>query len=74
MKPYNLQVVDGARVYYVSEISQVPYNVTHIWNLRNKSGEHGGRKKRKRGKQTVRGLLTVENTLGVVGGKVRGMG
>ena len=39
--------VDGARVYYVkqnksSRERQIPYDCTHMWNLRNKTDEHMG--------------------------------
>ena len=57
---------------------QIPYDFTNIWNLRNKTDEHRGIKK-KRG-QTIKDfffflhkrLLTEENKLRVVGGEVSG--
>ena len=31
---------------------QVPYNFTHMWNLRNKTNEHGGREANHEAEQT----------------------
>ena len=41
---------------------QIPYDFTHIWNLRNKQMNISRNKKRERGKPRNR-LLTIENTL-----------
>ena len=42
----------------LSEISQSEkdksHDFTHMWNLRNKIGEHMGRGEKERGKQTIR--------------------
>ena len=52
--------MDGARVYYAKEKksvreTQILYDFSHMWNLRNKTDEYRGRvKKRERGKQTIR--------------------
>ena len=63
--------MDGGREYYAKQVRerQVPYNFTHMWNLRNKINEPRG--ERKRGKPGSR-LLTkgYENKLRVTGGKV----
>ena len=47
-----------ARWYYYAKQSksvrerQIPYDITHMWNLRKKTDEHKGRgKKKERGKQ-----------------------
>ena len=51
---------------------QIPYDFTHMWNLRNKTKEQ--KKKRERGKPRNR-LLTIENTLMVTRREVgEGMG
>ena len=44
-------VMDGATVYYAKwsktvRERQIPYDFTNIWNLRNKTDEHRGIKKR----------------------------
>ena len=41
--------VDGARMYYAKQNKsirerQIPYDFTHLWNLRNKTDEHMGRR------------------------------
>ena len=38
--------MDGARVYYAKQSKsvkerQISYDFTHMWNLRNKTDEHG---------------------------------
>ena len=51
---------------------QIPYNFTHMWNLRNKAKEQ--RKKRERNKLRNR-LLTTENKQRVtIGEVVKGIG
>ena len=53
---------------------QIPYDFTHIWNLRNETHEYMGRgKKEERGKQTTRDSMT-ENKLCVDGGRWVGDG
>ena len=60
-KEWNLAIyndMDGATVYYTKQNTSVretiPYDFTHMCNLRNKTGEHRWREKRERGKQTMR--------------------
>lgn len=50
---------------------QIPYDFTHVWNLRNKTDEPGqGKKKGKPGNR----LFTIQNKVKVDGGEVgRGM-
>ena len=48
---------------------QMPYDFPHVWNLRNKRNEHGG--KREENQETD---LTIENKLMVTRGEVGGMG
>lgn len=45
---------------------QVPYDFTHMWNLRKKTDEHMGRGKRKKGRRETNHnrLLTIENKQG----------
>ena len=43
--------MDGARDYYAKRSKSVrerqrPYNFTHMWNLRNKTKKHRGKKER----------------------------
>ena len=50
--------MDGTRRYYVKQNKavrerQIPYDFTHMWNLRNKTDKHEGRGK-KIEKQTIR--------------------
>ena len=56
----------------LSKISQlekyIPYDLIHMWNLRNKTNEQRG-KKRERDKPRTR-LLTIENKLMVIRGKL----
>ena len=33
---------------------QIPYDFTHMWNLRNKTDEHMGHGEEKRGEQTTK--------------------
>ena len=60
--------MDGPTGYMLSEIKerQIPYNFTHVWNLRNKTNEQ---RKKETNKKT---LLTTENKLVVARGKVGG--
>ena len=57
---------------------EMPYDFTHMWNLRNKTDEHGGGEgKIKYGKNREREakhkrLLTIGNKLRVAGGEVGG--
>ena len=49
---------------------QIPYDFNHMWNLRNKTSEHRGRRKKETEKETThKRLLTIENKLRVYGGK-----
>ena len=63
--------MDGAREYYTKQIKpvkerQIPYDPTHMWNLRNKTNKLRVKKtKRQRNK-----LLTLENKLMVTRGKM----
>ena len=51
---------------------QIPHDFTHIWNLRNQTDEHRGRKRKKRETEANhKRLLTIENKLRVVVGEVR---
>ena len=66
--------MDGAREYNAKQNKsvrerQMPYDFTHIWNVRNKTDEQSWEKKR--GKPGNR-LLTIENKLMVTGGEVSG--
>ena len=66
--------MDGATVYYAKQKvkeRQIPYDFTHMWNLRNKTDEHSGGEKtaREKGKPENR-FLTAENKLRVAGGQV----
>ena len=66
---------DGTRVYYAKQNKsvrerQIPYDFTHIWNLRNNTDEH--REKGKKRETNYKGLLTIENKLRVGGGEVGG--
>ena len=43
----------GARAYYAKQNKsvkerQIPYDFSHVWSLRNKTGEHRGRKEKKK--------------------------
>ena len=54
--------MNGARVYYAKQNKslrerQMPYNFTHMWNLRNNTDEHREGKEKQRGQQTIRDLL-----------------
>ena len=52
LKEWNLTIdnnVDGTRVYYTKQNksvreTQISNEFTHMWNLRNKTDEHGGMK------------------------------
>jgi len=55
--------MDGTRGYYAKQNKsvrerQIPYDFSHMWNLRNKTDEHRGRegkiKYKQRGRQTIR--------------------
>ena len=48
--------MDGARDYYAKQNKsvrerQIPYDFTHMWNLRNKTNEQGGKEKRETEKE-----------------------
>ena len=38
----------------ISQKRQIPYDFTHMWNLRKKRDEHKGRGKRKKGERETR--------------------
>ena len=65
--------MDGNRVYYAKRNKSEKdkyHDFTHMWNLRNKTNEHRGKKER----QTENRLLTVENKLNIAGGVMGGGG
>ena len=48
MKSCHSQDMDGARMYYAKQNKsirerQISYDLTHMWNLRNKTDEHRGK-------------------------------
>jgi len=47
---------------------QIPYDITNLWNLRNKTDEYRGRGKKREANH--KRPLTIENKLRVVGGEV----
>ena len=52
---------------------QIPYNFIHMWNLRNKTDEHRGKKKIKREREANhKRLLHMENKQRVTGRVVEG--
>ena len=51
---------------------QIPYDFTHMWNLRNKTDEHRGRGKKGEREGNHKRLLTIENKLRVTGGEESG--
>ena len=75
-KEWNLAIcndMDGAREYNAKwnksvRERQIPYDFTHMWNLRNKTNEQ---REKERGKPRNR-LLTIENKLMVTRGEVGG--
>ena len=85
-KKWNLAIckdVGGTGGYYAKwnksiREKQLPDDLTHMWNLRNKTEEHGEEREKKtrwnlRGRQTLRGwLLIMETNQGSLEG--RGMG
>ena len=56
-KEWNLAIcnnVDGSTVYYAKwnksvREKQIPYDLTHMWNLRHKTDEHRGRGEKREG-------------------------
>ena len=53
MKSCHLQQCDGAKIYYAKQNKsmrekQIPYDFTHMWNLRHKTDEHMGREGKKK--------------------------
>ena len=49
--PYAVDM-NGAKVYYAKQNKsarerQIPHDLTHMWNLRNKTNEHRGKKREK---------------------------
>ena len=47
---------------------QIPYDFTHVWNLRNKTDKYMGRGEEREGRETNhKRLLTIENKLRVDG-------
>ena len=62
--------MDGARKYNVKQNKsirerQILYDFTYMWNLRNKTDGHRGRKKEKEREAHHKRLLTRENKLKV---------
>ena len=63
-KEWNLAIcndADRAKVYFAKQNKsvrgrQMPYDFTHMWNLRNKTDKHKGvrKKEKERGQQTIR--------------------
>ena len=61
-------------MWNVGQRKKIPYDVTHMWNLRHKTNKQMEKKNRERGTPRNR-LLTVENKLMVTREKVgRGVG
>ena len=62
--------VDGARMYYAKRNKsirerQIPYNFTHMWNLRKKTDKHiGGGRERREGNKPQETLNDTEQTEG----------
>ena len=68
--------MDRTRMYYAKQNKsirerQILFDFTHIWNLRNKTGEHNVRrvKKEKIGKQTTRDSSFLQESSGRGGQK-----
>ena len=41
--------MDGAKVYYAKKnYRKIPYDFTHMWNLRNKADKHLGKQRKRR--------------------------
>ena len=55
------------RFYFLSEVGSKAYDVTHMWNLTNKTNKQRGKKERERGKPRNR-LLTIQNKVRVTRG------
>ena len=74
--------MDGARGYYAKQSKsvrerQLPYDLTHIWDLRNKAAEREEQEGKNKIRQKLsereanhKRLLTIRNKLRVAGGAV----
>ena len=66
--------MDRARMYYAKQNKsirerQIPYDITHMWNLRNKTDEHMGVGGRGERETNHKRLLTIEDKLSGDGGR-----